>query len=135
MASPAASDPARGRWNDDAVERFLGRLLQAGVLLAMVLVAAGGVRYLAREGLTVPSYGQFVGEPEELSHVGGIVRAALAGRARGLIQLGLLVLIATPVLRVACSLVAFLLQRDRTYTLLTAFVLLLLIASLLGVAP
>ncbi len=119
--------------SDDAVEHFLGRLLRAGVLLATGLVLAGAAGYLLRYGHAHPSYGRFVGEPEDLSHPAGILRAALAGRARGLIQLGLLVLVATPVLRVASSLVAFLLQRDRTYMALTAFVLLLLLASLVGV--
>lgn len=139
MASPAGSEPGSGlapaRWSDDAVERFLGRLLQVGVLLATALVLAGSVGYLARYGSTHPSYARFVGEPHDLSRVAGIVRAALEGRAPGLIQLGLLALIATPVLRVAFSLAAFVLQRDRTYVLLTAFVLLLLLASLAGVAP
>jgi uncharacterized membrane protein len=57
----------------------------------------------------------------------------VAFRGRGLIQLGLLLLIATPVARVAFSLLAFVLQRDRTYVMLTAFVLLLLLASLAGI--
>ena len=125
MASPAVSD--------EAVEHFLGRLLRAGVVVATALVLAGGAAHLIRYGTTYPSYGRFVGEPEDLSHPAGIVRAALQGRGRGLIQFGLLVLVATPVLRVASSLVAFLLQRDRTYVGLTAFVLLLLLASLAGV--
>jgi uncharacterized membrane protein len=63
------------------------------------------------------------------------VRAALDLRGRGLIQLGVLLLIATPVARVAVSLVAFLRQRDRTYALVTAFVLLVLLASLSGLIP
>ena len=45
---------------------------------------------------------------------------------------GLLLLIATPVARVALSLVAFVLQRDRLYVGITAFVLALLLASLVG---
>jgi len=85
--------------------------------------------------MTRQQYGTFLGEPADLSHVGGIVRAALDLRGRGLIQLGLLLLIATPVARVAASLVAFLRQRDRIYTAVTAFVLLVLVASLSGLVP
>ena len=49
--------------------------------------------------------------------------------------LGLLVLIATPVLRVAASVVLFAIQKDWTYTLITAVVLSLLVLSLvLGAA-
>jgi uncharacterized membrane protein len=103
--------------------------------VAATVVLLGGLRYLAKYGATERYYGTFTGEPADLSHVGGIVRAALDLRGRGLIQLGLLLLIATPVARVAVSLVAFLRQRDRTYTLVTAFVLLLLLASLNGLIP
>jgi uncharacterized membrane protein len=137
MASMAESEPAvlpapepRPRWNDDAIERLLAHLLQAGVMLATVLVLAGGVVYLLHHGGTTPHYSQFAGEPEELSSVAGIIRSALTGEGRGLIQLGLLVLVATPVLRVAGSLVAFALLRDRTYVVLTSIVLVLLMVSL-----
>jgi uncharacterized membrane protein len=120
------------RWSDDDVERVLGTLLRAGVVLAAALVAIGGVIYLLRLGGAAPSYGRFRGEPEDLRRVRGIVRAVLAGRGRGLIQLGLLVLIATPVARVAASLIAFAVQRDRTYVAITAIVLALLLLSLSG---
>lgn len=132
MAQPAGSDP---RDAEQAVALVLGRLLQAGVLVAASVVLLGGLRYLGKYGATERHYGTFTGEPADLSHVGGIVRAALDLRGRGLIQLGLLLLIATPVARVAVSLVAFLRQRDRTYALVTAFVLLLLLASLNGLIP
>jgi len=81
------------------------------VLVAASVVLVGGLRYLAStgDGAALPD---ITGEPADLSHVGGIVRAALDLRGRGLIQLGVLLLIATPVARVAVSLVAFLRQRD-----------------------
>jgi uncharacterized membrane protein len=56
----------------------------------------------------------------------------LALHGRGLIQLGLLILIATPIARVAFSVVAFLYQRDWTYVVVTLIVLGLLVYSLLG---
>jgi uncharacterized membrane protein len=62
----------------------------------------------------------------------GIVKDALAFRGRGLIQLGLLLLIATPVARVAFSAVAFAIQRDRLYVAVTLIVLAVLIYSLTG---
>jgi len=59
------------------------------------------------------------------------VGAGLAGlRGQALVMLGLLVLMATPVLRVAVSLVSFLRSRDRAFTLLTSAVLVLLLLSL-----
>jgi len=132
MALLAGSEPPP---SDQAVAQALGRLLQGGVLLAAAVVSAGALRYLIKYGMTRQQYGTFVGEPTDLSHVGGILRAALELRGRGLIQLGLLLLIATPVARVAVSLLAFLRQRDRIYTAVTAFVLLVLLASLSGLVP
>jgi uncharacterized membrane protein len=136
MARPDGSEPAAStsRWSDERVELLLGRLLRAGVVAAAILVLAGGVLYLRRHGLEPPDGAVFRGEPDDLTRVGGILRASGALSGRGLIMGGLLLLIATPVARVAVSLAAFVHQRDRLYVAITAFVLLLLLASLAGVA-
>ncbi len=52
---------------------------------------------------------------------------------RSVIQLGLLLLIATPIARVAFSVVAFAVQRDRVYVGLSAVVLAVLLWSLSGI--
>ena len=88
--------------------------------------------YLSRHQVPLTNYRVFQGEPVELRTVSGIVQEALAFRGRGLIQLGLLILIATPIARVAFSFFAFLYQRDWTYVLVTVIVLGLLFYSLLG---
>ena len=93
------------------VERVIGVLLQTGVLLS-ILVALGLVS----------------GAP-------AIVAAALAGRREAVIQLGVVILIATPIARVLLSLVAFALQRDRTYVVVTLIVLVVLLSGLFGVGP
>jgi uncharacterized membrane protein len=77
----------------------------------------------------------FRGEPAELRYVGSIARGALTLRADAIMQLGLVLLIATPVARVAMSLVAFVLQRDRVYIVVTSIVLALLLFSLTGGVP
>jgi uncharacterized membrane protein len=64
----------------------------------------------------------------------GIVRAALGLHPRGIIQLGLVLLIATPVARVAFSVFAFAVERDRMYVVFTLMVLGILILSLAGIA-
>jgi uncharacterized membrane protein len=117
------------------VERVLGRVLRTGVLVAAGLVLVGGVLYLLKYGATRPDYARFVGDPDHLNTPGGIFRAARAGQGSGVIQLGCMALIATPVVRVAASLTAFVLQRDRLYALLTSVVLLILLMSLAGLAP
>ncbi len=114
------------------MDEIIGRLLQAGVILAAVFVLGGGVVYLVRHQTQVTNYQVFQGEPEELRTVSGIFHEAMALRGRGLIQLGLLILIATPIARVAFSVVAFLCQRDWKYVVVTLIVLGLLLYSLLG---
>jgi uncharacterized membrane protein len=61
-----------------------------------------------------------------------IVRGAISLRARSIIQFGLLLLIATPILRVAFSLAGFTLERDRVYVVITAIVLAVLLYSLIS---
>jgi uncharacterized membrane protein len=112
------------------VERVLGNLLRAGVTAAAAVVLAGGALYLARHGTEPTDLKVFHGEPAELRSPAGIVRSALEPRGRGLIQLGLLLLIATPVARVAFSVFAFARERDLTYVVLTLVVLAMLLYSL-----
>jgi uncharacterized membrane protein len=123
------------RWTDLRVETVIANLLRAGVLLAAAVVVLGGIVFLARHGRAMPQYAKFVGEPFELRTVSGIVRRAASFRGRNLIQLGLLLLIATPVARVAFSVVAFALERDRLYVGVTLVVLAVLVFSLAGGHP
>jgi len=120
------------RWTDQRVETIIGNLLRAGVSLAAAVVVLGGIVCLARHGRAIPHYAIFVGEPFELCTVSGIVRRAASFRGRNTIQLGLLLLIATPVARVAFSVVAFALERDRLYVGITLVVLAVLLFSLAG---
>ncbi len=62
----------------------------------------------------------------------GIVGDAWHGRGRGLIQLGRLLLIVTPVTRVTLSVGVFALQRDRRYVVITLIVLIVLLYSVFG---
>jgi uncharacterized membrane protein len=126
---------AKGRWSDQEAELVISRLLRAGVRAAGAFVLAGGGVYLARHGGDKPHFGVFRGEPTDLRTVHGIVNDAMSLRGSGLIQLGLVLLIATPVARVAVSLLAFARQRDWTYVAVTTIVLLLLVASLTGFTP
>ena len=119
-------------WTDEQAEQIIGNLLRIGVLLAAAVVSFGGLVYLHRHGTAFPQYQSFRGEPAYLRTISGIVTGALSFRARALIQLGLLLLIATPVARVAFSVFAFARQHDRTYVVVTLIVLSILIFSLAG---
>jgi uncharacterized membrane protein len=118
--------------DEESLQELVGKLLRGGVLLAAAVVLAGGVLYLVRHGQEVEPFHLFHGEPAELRSVGGIVHAASLGGARAIIQLGLLILIATPVARVALAMTLFAFKRDRIYTAVSATVLALLLASLAG---
>jgi uncharacterized membrane protein len=111
---------------------ILAKVLLYGVLTAAVVVLAGGIVYLFRHGESAPDYRVFHGESSVLNGIRGIVREVAAGRGRGLIQLGLVLLIATPVVRVALSLAGFVRERDKLYCIFTLVVLITLVLSLEG---
>ena len=114
------------------VEQAVGNLLRWGVLTAAAITALGGVLLLLRHGGEPTQLGTFHGEPIGLATLDGILQGALTGDGAALVQLGVVVLIATPVLRVAFTLLAFLHQRDRLYAAITALVLGILLYSFLG---
>jgi uncharacterized membrane protein len=123
--------------NEEQADRIIGVLLRTGVITAASVVLAGGAWYLARFGTLIPNYHAFHGEPRELRSVAGVWRGVLGRQSRSFIQFGLLLLIATPIARVAFSVIAFAVQRDRLYFALTMVVLTVLIWSLsgMGYAP
>jgi uncharacterized membrane protein len=121
-------------WTDQRIENILGNLLRAGVLLSALVVLIGGVIYLLRHGHSPVNFRAFRGEPADLRDIRGIVSDTLALRGRGIIQLGLLLLIATPVARVAFSIFGFAEERDRMYVVFTGIVFSILLYSLIGAA-
>jgi uncharacterized membrane protein len=119
-------------WNDHRIEVILGNLLRGGVVLSATVVLWGAVIYLSRHAFETANYRIFNGEPVEFRTIPGVIQSVRNGRGRGFIQLGLLFLIATPIVRVAFSVVAFALERDRMYVVFTLIVLAVLLYSLLG---
>lgn len=111
----------------------MGRVLQIGVMLASLVVLAGGVMLLLARWSAKPQYGRFepgtrqvsLLNPEPLLH--GLAHA----NADAVIQLGMLLLIATPIARVVCALVGFSLEKDRLYIGVSATVLAILIWGML----
>lgn len=120
------------KWNDKRIEFIIGVMLLTGVIVATVVVVSGAVLYLLRYGHAYPDYSIFRGEPAEFRNLSGILNAAGHLRSRGIIQLGLVLLIATPVARVAFSIVAFAIERDYLYMFITVLVLAILVFSLSG---
>ena len=120
------------QWTDRRVEDIIGTLLRTGVVVAALVTLAGGIVYLVRNGHSPANYRVFRGEPTDLRHIRGILRETRALHGRGIIQLGLVLLIATPVARVAFSIFGFAAEKDRLYVAFTTIVLAILLYSLLG---
>src|SRR5688500_11628354 len=121
---PRGDRPAGG----PPLEEQLGRLLLAGVVASAAVLLLGGAVFLARHGgEPVPDRRAFAPQPPESSRPLDTTRAARRGSGRAIIQLGLLLLIATPVARVAYSAAAFARRRDRAYTVIALIVLAVLL--------
>jgi uncharacterized membrane protein len=118
--------------DDDRVEALIAHLLRAGVLIAALVVIGGAVPYLAQHPRAHVDYRTFHSQPHNLKSVHGIIPTALSGDPRGIIQLGLLLLIATPIARVMFSAVVFGIDGDRMYVGFTLLVLAVLLYSLFG---
>ena len=116
---------------EQRLDRIIGTLLQVGVLLSAAVVLAGGIYWLSASGSGAPDYAQFHSRPHEWRPVAGLLTSSSEGRPELIIELGLLILIATPVARVVFSLFAFGVRRDWTYVTITAVVLAVLAYSLL----
>lgn len=119
-------------WNDQKVEQIIGILLRVGVSLSATLVFAAGIAYLWQNHTVRVSYQQFHGETAALTSVGGVIRGAASLDPLKLIQLGLLILVATPVARVLFAAFAFALERDWLYVVVSLIVFAVLMATLTG---
>lgn len=118
------------RLTDESLEIAIGRVLQTGVLLAAAVVLIGGVMYLMHASGLRHDYSHFHGVAEALRTPSGIWHGVLKGDAQSVIQLGLLLLIATPVMRVVFAGVGFLMERDWLYFWVSFVVLVVLLYSL-----
>lgn len=111
---------------------IIGYILRIGVICAGVLVLAGGIIFLMIHAKTVVDFRVFDRGAGMFPGIRDITRYAAALDGVSLIQAGILVLIATPVLRVIFSLLSFVIQKDRIYSVFSAVVLLNLLFSLFG---
>lgn len=117
---------------DQRLEVIISVLLRTGVMLAALIVLLGGICFLAKHGDEPPEYHLFHGAPATYRSISGVIQATGPSDCRAVIQLGLILLILTPMARVAFSLVGFAFERDGTYVMLTFIVLAILVYSLAG---
>jgi uncharacterized membrane protein len=131
-SSTASAPSSQLQWTDERVESAVSVLLRVGVFIAAALTTLGGILYLVHHASMPVSYTTFGAVPESLRSLTGIGTEVRTLTSDALIQLGVVLLIATPIARVAFSLFGFLKQRDRTYMVVTAIVLAILVLSLSG---
>ena len=116
---------------DQKLEVVIGHTLRLGVITAAVIVLIGGFLYLIQNGSAPPDYLNFHATAEHSDNLLGVASNIREFNSLGIIQLGLLVLIATPIVRVMLSVVAFAVERDLLYVVATVIVLGILLYSLL----
>jgi uncharacterized membrane protein len=112
------------------LERLIGFVLLVGVLLSAATVLLGGVLFLWRHGSTPVHYRIFRGEPSDLRTLLGVWGDVMKGSGRGIIQVGLILLVAVQLVRVLLTGILFLLSRDKTFVVITTVVLGLLTYAL-----
>jgi len=107
----------------DQVELLLSMLLRTGVLLAGLVILLGAVVYMLQHGSEQADLRTFHPQALRLRQISSVLRDAWRLDGAAVIQLGMLLLISTPVLRVASSAYAFARQRDRKYMVIALAVL------------
>jgi uncharacterized membrane protein len=121
-----------GKFKDTDMQAVIGWILRAGVLVSMSVIFIGGVIYLYRHGQTHVDYSKFVGVPDFVSNPGAIIHGVFTLRGRAIIQAGIILLIATPVIRVIFSAIGFIMEKDYLYTAITVLVLFIILASMIS---
>ena len=116
--------------NDEKLDEIIGDLLRAGVLISAAVVAAGGIAYLVRHHSQDIAYRTFRLGPSNLRTLSGIFGLAGHMHPDGIIQAGLILLIATPIARVVLAAIGFCLEGDRLYVGVSLTVLAVLLFSI-----
>src|SRR5581483_443453 len=100
------------KFKDADMQAIIGWILRGGVILSMAVVVIGGILYLFRHGYSMPEYHSFKKIPDFISDPKGVINGVLAFKGQAIIQLGIVLLIATPVMRVVFACIGFLLEKD-----------------------
>ena len=114
------------------MQLLLGRVLRAGTIISVSIVFIGGIIYLYRHGQSVADYSVWNGVPVFIQHAGSLVNGAFDFRGQAIIQIGIILLVATPIMRVIFSTIGFVLEKDYIYTGISILVLLIILASMIS---
>ena len=126
--SPAIGGPTAGL----DLDRAIGRLLSGGAWLSVILLAIGVA------GMAISGIQPLTGTPASFEP-GSLVASVVALRPAGFLNLGLVVVIATPVARVTLALAGYVRAGDRRMASVSLGILALLASSvvigLVALAP
>ena len=114
---------------DKQLEISIARILRSRVLMAAIVVSAGGLFYLRNAFRPMPDYSHFHATESSLRTIIGILRGVSHIDAESVIQFGILILIATPIMRVVLCIVGFARQQDRLYIAISTIVFIVLMLS------
>jgi uncharacterized membrane protein len=118
------------------IELLISTTLRTGVLLSIAVMALGLVLTFAHHPdyfSSRPALGELTSSREIFANtIGAVLRGVRELRGQSIAMLGILLLILTPVVRVAISVVLFAVRHDRRYVFITAVVLALLLTSLIS---
>jgi uncharacterized membrane protein len=115
---------------DKDIEIILGTLLRVGVIASMGVVLIGGIVYLLINHSGIIDYSTFDAHRTKFSSIAAIFLGLGRLDSEAIIQFGVLLLIFTPILRVAFSIFGFLIERDYLYVLIGLLVLIVILFSL-----
>lgn len=128
-------------WGERDVEQYIGKLLRYGVIIACTITSLGGIIYMFQQNISmadiirnfqsVPNGEFFAGTPDYLREFNTILPEALNLNGAAIVQLGVIALIATPILRVLFSAISFFIERDYLYVFITLIVLSIIFANMI----
>jgi uncharacterized membrane protein len=106
-------------------ELIISHVLRSGVVASASVILLGVLWFYLQMAITGHATLTY---PHSLL---GVAQELARGEPLALVALGLLILLLTPILRVAISIFIFALERDWLYTVITLVVLIILLISLL----
>ncbi|MPT33322.1 MAG: DUF1634 domain-containing protein [Chryseobacterium sp.] len=117
-------------FTDIDLNRSVGNLLRLGVILSVVTSLIGFVK-LFLEGFKMPKY-KLLDMGSSSEKVWGSFWDSLSkGEGMAIIQLGILLLILTPLVRIIFALIGYLKEKDYVYVVISTIVLVIMVVSFL----
>ena len=111
------------KFKDRDMQLLLSHVLRAGTVVSITIVFIGGIFFIYRHGQSLSDYHKFNGIPNFIQNASGIFHGIWALHGQAMIQFGIVLLIATPILRVVFSAIGFALEKDYMYIGISLLVL------------